>query len=45
LIKYVLEDIQHGSSVILNRATMVRNGQLNEPYLYLQDYAEGKGSE
>lgn len=45
LIKYVLEDLQHGDSVILNRATMVRKGQLNEPYLYLQDYAEGKISE
>jgi saccharopine dehydrogenase (NAD+, L-lysine forming) len=42
LIKYVLEDILSGGSVILNRATMVRNGELNEPYNYLRDYAEGR---
>ncbi len=42
LIKYVLEDLLQGGSIILNRATMVRNGQLNEPYAYLQEYAEGK---
>jgi saccharopine dehydrogenase (NAD+, L-lysine forming) len=42
LIKYVLEDLLGGGSVILNRATMVRSGALNEPYAYLQDYAEGK---
>jgi saccharopine dehydrogenase (NAD+, L-lysine forming) len=41
LIKYVLEDLQHGGSAILNRATMVRSGQLNEPYSYLKEYAEG----
>jgi saccharopine dehydrogenase (NAD+, L-lysine forming) len=45
LIKYVLEDLQGGNSIILNRATMVRQGQLNEPYLYLKDYAEGVTSE
>jgi saccharopine dehydrogenase (NAD+, L-lysine forming) len=42
LIKYVLEDLLQGGSVILNRATMVRSGALNEPYAYLQDYADGK---
>jgi saccharopine dehydrogenase (NAD+, L-lysine forming) len=42
LIKYVLEDLLSGGSVVLNRATMVRSGALNEPYAYLQDYAEGK---
>jgi saccharopine dehydrogenase (NAD+, L-lysine forming) len=42
LIKYVLEDLLNGDSVILNRATMVRSGALNEPYGYLQDYADGK---
>ena len=39
LIKYVLEDLTRGGSKIITRATMVRGGQLTEPYSYLQAYA------
>lgn len=39
LIKYVLADLLKGGSIILNRATMTRNGRLNEGYEYLQEYA------
>lgn len=39
LIKYVLEDLVKGSSVIIDRATMVRDGQLTPIYDYLKDYA------
>lgn len=38
LIKYVLEDIVKGSSEIIDRATIVRNGKLTPPYLYLADF-------
>lgn len=41
LIKYVLDDLIKGGSTIIERATMTRNGQLTEPYLYLKEYAEG----
>jgi hypothetical protein len=40
LIKYVLEDLAHGGSPIITRATMVRDGQLTDPYRYLSDYAK-----
>lgn len=39
LIKYVLEDLVKGGSVILDRATMLREGQLTAAYEYLRDYA------
>jgi alanine dehydrogenase len=39
LIKYVLEDLISGSSTVLDRATMVRKGNLTEPYAYLKEYA------
>ena len=39
LIKYVLEDLVNGGSKIIDKATMVRNGKLTEPFLYLKDYA------
>jgi saccharopine dehydrogenase (NAD+, L-lysine-forming) len=39
LIKYVLEDLVKGNSVIIERATMVRDGQLTGPYRYLSGYA------
>lgn len=42
LIKYVLEDLLGKGSDIIERATMVRNGELTEPYEYLRDYAYGK---
>lgn len=39
LIKYILEDLVKGQSVIIDRATMVRNGQLTPTYDYLKEYA------
>ncbi len=42
LIKYVLDDLVKGGSVIIERATMVKDGALTNPYIYLKDYAEGK---
>jgi alanine dehydrogenase len=39
LIKYVLEDLVKGGSPIIERATMVREGRLTEPFSYLKDYA------
>lgn len=41
LIKYVLDDLIKGGSTIIERATMTKDGQLTEPYLYLKEYAEG----
>jgi alanine dehydrogenase len=41
LMKFVLEDLIKGGSAIIERATMVKNGQLTEPYAYLKEYAEG----
>jgi len=41
LIKYVLEDLVKGGSPIIERATMVKQGVLTEPYAYLKGYAEG----
>ncbi|HEY4205971.1 MAG TPA: alanine dehydrogenase, partial [Puia sp.] len=41
LIKYVLEDMVRGGSPVIERATMVRNGRLTDPYIYLEDYAKG----
>jgi saccharopine dehydrogenase (NAD+, L-lysine-forming) len=39
LIKHVLDDLLRGGSKIIERATMVRKGQLTEPYHYLAEYA------
>jgi saccharopine dehydrogenase (NAD+, L-lysine-forming) len=39
LIKYVLEDLVTGNSPIIERATMVKQGQLTRPYIYLTEYA------
>ena len=41
LIKYVLEDIVKGNSALIERASIVCNGKITEPYLYMQDYANG----
>lgn len=41
LIKYVLDDLVKGGSKIIERATMVRGGELTQPYLYLAEYAAG----
>lgn len=40
LIKHVLEDIVHNGSTIIERATMVKNGNLTPDFAYLQDYAK-----
>lgn len=42
LIKHVLEDLLGNGSDIIRRATMTKDGELTEPYLYLQDYANGQ---
>jgi len=39
LIKYVLEDLVKGRSVIIERATMVNKGILTTPFHYLKEYA------
>lgn len=39
LIKYVLEDLLKGSSLIIDKATMVKNGRLTEYFSYLKEYA------
>ena len=41
LIKHVLDDLIKGGSRIIERATMVRNGQLTAPYRYMDRYASG----
>jgi hypothetical protein len=42
LIKHVLEDLVMNGSAIIERATMVKKGELTSPYKYLQDYAMEK---
>jgi alanine dehydrogenase len=42
LIKYVLEDLVKGGSEIINRATIVKEGNLTRYFEYLKEYAEGK---
>ncbi len=39
LIKYVLEDLVKGGSALIERATMIHQGQLTAAFAYLQDYA------
>jgi saccharopine dehydrogenase (NAD+, L-lysine forming) len=39
LIKYVLEDIVKGGSAIIDRATIIKNGQLTAAFEYLRAYA------
>ncbi len=41
LIKYILEDLIKGSSALLERATIAKEGQLTPGYDYLRDYAAG----
>ncbi len=43
LIKYVLEDVLKGGSPTLDKATILKEGQLTQAYEYLSDYAYGKG--
>ena len=40
LIKHVLEDLVGNSSSIIERATMVKEGKLTQPFEYLKEYAE-----
>jgi saccharopine dehydrogenase (NAD+, L-lysine-forming) len=40
LIKYVLDEIRIGSSVTIDRATILNNGELTETFGYLSDYAK-----
>lgn len=42
LIKYILPDLLTGSSDIINRATIVKDGRLTPRFEYLKEYAEGK---
>lgn len=39
LIKFVLDDIRLGGSRLIDRATIVKAGKLNEPYMYMKAYA------
>jgi saccharopine dehydrogenase (NAD+, L-lysine forming) len=41
LIKFVLEDLVKGGSMIIERATIVKQGKLTGGFNYLQEYAEG----
>jgi len=41
LIKHVLEDLVKGGSPVIDRATMVRKGELTEPFRYMESYAKG----
>ena len=41
LLKYVLPDLLQGSSVVIERATVVNAGELAGNYQYLQAYAKG----
>jgi hypothetical protein len=39
LIKHVLIDIIDGNSAIINKATIVKNGELTEHFSYMKEYA------
>jgi alanine dehydrogenase len=39
MIKFVLDDIRLGGSKEIDKATMVKAGKLNEPFLYMKEYA------
>lgn len=41
LIKFILEDLIHEGSAIIERATILKNGVLTSPYLYLKEYSGG----
>ncbi|MEP6675283.1 MAG: NAD(P)-dependent oxidoreductase [Ferruginibacter sp.] len=42
LIKFVLDDIRKAGSDIIDRATMVKKGEITAPYLYMKKYADNK---
>jgi saccharopine dehydrogenase (NAD+, L-lysine forming) len=39
LIKFVLDDIRLGGSPLIDKATILKEGKLNEPFQYLKEYA------
>ncbi len=39
LIKYVLLDLINGNSSLINKATIIKSGELNREYEYMRDYA------
>jgi saccharopine dehydrogenase (NAD+, L-lysine forming) len=39
LIKFVLDDIRKGGSSTLDKATLVKNGELTEEFSYMREYA------
>jgi alanine dehydrogenase len=39
MIKYVLDDIRLGGSKTIDKATMIKDGKLNEPFMYMKEYA------
>lgn len=41
LIKFVLDDIRLGGSETINKATIIKAGNLNEPFQYMQEYVYG----
>ncbi len=42
LIKFVFDDLLKGGSPIIDRATMTKDGELTEPFRYLDDYANNR---
>jgi NAD/NADP transhydrogenase alpha subunit len=38
LIKYVLEDLVKGNSVLIDGATIVKDGKITEPFSYMKAY-------
>jgi len=42
LIKHVLKDIIDGDSSIIDKATIIKNGELNEHYSYMREYVGQK---
>lgn len=41
LIKFVLEDLVKGGSLVIDKATIVKEGKLTDHFEYLKEYAEG----
>ena len=45
LIKYILKDLVEGQSEIINKATIVKYGELTSEYAYMKEYAYGSNLE
>jgi saccharopine dehydrogenase (NAD+, L-lysine forming) len=41
LIKYVLEDLVKGNSLLIDRATIVKDGKITGPFSYMKAYGNG----